>query len=423
MLTIIVFFMAQGTGNETLFNLFYILAGLLVVSYLWARLSMRGLTAWRDLRTSRAQVGKQVVQRLLVRNESVWPKLWLELTDLSDLPGHWARFVTSIPPRERRRLWARTRCSMRGKYTLGPIVIRTGDPLGLFHFQQRLPDMVDLVVYPATEEIHGFELLPAELPGGIATRQRTHQTTPNVSGVRDYVPGDSYNRIHWRSTARHRRLVVKEFELDPTADVWMILDMERRAQRSEIYKGAPPSVDEDLRSPESTEEYLVTATASLAGYFILQQRRNTGLISWGQHREVLPPEREPRQFYRMMECLAILRAHGDAPLAEVLAADSNRFSRNTSLVILTCSSDPGWVQAGLRDLLYKGINAVVVLVDGLTFGGWQELGGVEAELMVHRVPYYVIRQGDPIGLALSGVVAKIEWQRGALYAGVQSSLY
>jgi uncharacterized protein (DUF58 family) len=43
--------------------------------------------------------------------------------------------------------------------------------------------------------------------------------------VRDYEPGDSFSRIHWRSTARRDRLVVKEFELDPLADIWIVPDM------------------------------------------------------------------------------------------------------------------------------------------------------------------------------------------------------
>jgi len=418
LLTVVVFFMAQGTGNRILFHLLYILAGLLVACYVWARLNRRGLTVWRELRTSRAQVGKEVEERLVVRNQSIWPKLWVEVQDLSDLPGHTSHFVTNIPPRERRRLWARTVCRLRGKYTFGPILVRTGDPLGLFLFRQVIPTTAEVLVYPATEEIFGFHMPPAELPGGTATRRRTHQVTPNVSEVRDYAPGDSFNRIHWPSTARQQRLIVKEFELDPTADVWVAIDMERRVQRSEAWRGAPPpEVENEVRTAESTEEYIVTAAASLARYFILQQRRNTGLIGWGQHREVIPPEREPRQFYRILESLAVLRAHGTSPLAEVLAAEGNRFGRHTSLVVLTCSTEPEWVRLGLRDLLYSGIHAVAILVDGSTFGGWQDLSDVKAELMVHNVQFYMMRQGDPIGPTLSGAASMVEWQQGARYMG------
>ena len=65
---------------------------------------------------------------------------------------------------------------------------------------------------------------------GEARHRRTNQITTNVAGVRDYVHGDSLNRIHWATTARTRRLMAKEFELDPTADVWLYLDLHRDAE-------------------------------------------------------------------------------------------------------------------------------------------------------------------------------------------------
>ncbi len=247
-------------------------------------------------------------------------------------------------------------------------------------------------------------------------RRRTHHVTTNVAGVRDYVPGDSFNRIHWLSTARTGRLIVKEFELDPSADIWIVLDLERRVQQSALWRERRPDQPE-VRTPASTEEYAVTAAASLARYFILIQRRNTGLIGWGQYREVIPPEREPRQFFRILESLASLRAHGRTPLAEVLAAEGNRFGRQSCLVVTSPSYNSEWVRSGLRDLLYGGIYAVVVLVDGLTFGGVHELDEVRAELIALHVPYYILRNGEPIGPALSSVAGLVAWPQGARYAG------
>jgi uncharacterized protein (DUF58 family) len=308
----------------------------------------------------------------------------------------------------------RTTCQLRGKYTFGPIVIRTSDPLGLFHFQKRLPTTAEILVYPATEPIHDFPLPPAELPGGTATRRRTHHTTPNVAGAREYAPGDSFNRIHWPSSARQQRLIVKEFELDPTADLWIVLDLERRVQQSVESLGRPAdrAEAEEIRTPQSTEEYMVTAAASLVNHFVLTQRRNTGLIAYGQYREVIMPEREPRQFYHILESLAVLRAWGRVPLAQLLAAEGNRFGRQTSLIILTPSHNADWVRTGLRDLLYSGIYATVILVDPLSFGGWYELAGVKAELTAHNVPYYVLQQGQPIGETLSGPAGVLEqWRR------------
>ena len=411
-----VFVLAQGTGHPLLFHLFYLLAATLVASYAWAWLNLRGLTANRELLNTRAQVGRPFEEHVLVRNESLWPKLWVEVHDVTDFPSHQARFVTGVSQKGSRHTRVRTQCELRGKYTFGPIHIRTSDPLGLFHFQKRLPTMADVLVYPATEPIHDFPLPPAELPGGIATRRRTHHTTPNVAGAREYAPGDSFNRIHWPSSARQQRLIVKEFELDPTADLWIVLDMQHRVQQSMAYRGRRSeeegAYEAEVRTPESTEEYMATAAASLANYFVLTQRRNTGLIAYGQYREIIMPEREPRQFYHILESLAVLRAWGRTPLQQVLAAEANRFSRQTSLIILTPSTDAEWVKTGLRDLLYSGIYATVILVDGLSFGGWYELTTVKAELTAHNVPYYVLAKDQPIGATLSGPAGVLErWQR------------
>ncbi len=416
LLTTATFILAQGTGSPVLFHLFYIMAATMVVSYLWAWANLRGIAVERNLRSHRAQVGKQIEEHLVVRNDSIWPKLWVEVQDMSELPEHQARFVVSLPSRSYRNLRERTVCKLRGKYAFGPALVRASDPLGLFRFQKTVPITDAVLVYPETQEIASFPLPPAELPGGTATRRRTHHTTSNVSGVRDYAPGDSFNRIHWPSTARHGRLIVKEFEQDPTADLWIILDMHYRVQQSITFRGRPlEAPGGEVRTPASTEEYMVTAAASLAHHFVLRQRRNTGLIGWGQHREVISPEREPRQFYNIMESLCTLRAYGRSPLAEVLAAEGNRFGRQVSLVILTPSPEVDWVRMGLRDLLYSGIYAVAVLVDGMSFGGWTELRHVEAELVAHNVPYYVLRKDEPIGAALSGTAGLLDWRQGARF--------
>ena len=50
------------------------------------------------------------------------------------------------------------------------------------------------------------------------------EVTPQAAGVRDYAPGDALRRIHWPTSARRDRLMTKEFDQDPQADVWIFLD-------------------------------------------------------------------------------------------------------------------------------------------------------------------------------------------------------
>ena len=68
---------------------------------------------------------------------------------------------------------------------------------------------------------------PPHLEGSHASPVRTLQTTPLATSVRPYAPGDAMNRIHWKTTARHGEIQVKEFDLEQTADAWIILDLQR----------------------------------------------------------------------------------------------------------------------------------------------------------------------------------------------------
>ena len=105
--------------------------------------------------------------------------------------------------------------------------IRTGDPFGFFERRRSVGQGVTVVVYPRVEPLPLWRLPAADLEGSHAQPERTLQTTPLATTVRPWAPGDSFNRIHWKTTARHGEIQVKEFDLEQTADAWMFLDLER----------------------------------------------------------------------------------------------------------------------------------------------------------------------------------------------------
>lgn len=411
------FLAAQGTGIRLFFHLSYLMLALLALSLLWAWLNLRGLDVERETVTFRANVGEYARERIAVRNRWPLPKLWVELRDESDLPQHGAGFVASLGARERGRWTARTLCTMRGRFRLGPTTLSSGDPFGIVRLSRRVPSSGEIIVYPRTVDLPSFRLPNAELPGGQATRARAFNVTPNVATVREYAPGDSMNRIHWRSTARTNRLMVKEFELDPSADVYVVLDMQERAvvrDTRTIVGREQPAADGQTKAPwwalqpaqrqpqaqsaESTEEYAVMAAASLARA-LLNQNRVVGMVAWGQHREVIPAERESRQLFKILEALAVLRAHSPRSLAEVLVAESQRFGRNCTLMIITSSLDERWVGA-LQQHLYRGVRAAVLFVDPQSFGGWRDPETILRQLAELRVPTYRLRQGQTLPDAL-----------------------
>jgi uncharacterized protein (DUF58 family) len=398
------------TGRDILFNLAYLLGVLLIISFAWAWANITYVHIARVTRTRRAQVGRPLEERFTVRNTSRVPKLWLEVRDFSNLPNHFSSHVVNGLGPNRTYSWrATTVCRQRGRYQLGPIRLTSSDPFGLFPMQRDLVPTTNVVIYPLTFEIHQFALPLGVLPGGDALRRRTHYVTTNASGVRDYAPGDSFSRIHWRSTARRNRLIVKEFELDPLADIWIVPDMAifgHVAPRQDAFKPPPSWGDlpewmraEKFELPATTEEYTVTVAASLAQYF-LRHDRAVGMLGYGQTNEVVQPDRGERQMNRILETLSVLSADGDIPISDVIHAESHLFPRGTTIIVVTPTSQEDWALSA-RQLARHGLRVVTVLVNPASFGGYRSSDGVFTMLQANGMVAYMVNSGDDLTAVLS----------------------
>ncbi|MDH4208645.1 MAG: DUF58 domain-containing protein, partial [Anaerolineae bacterium] len=186
------------TGHELFVRTLYVVVSLLVLSFVWSWLNIHWLTAARELRSNRAQVGGLVQERLLIRNEGPWPKLWVGLYDQSQVEGYRPdRVISALSPRGERSWMVLARCRRRGKFRFGPVILASSDPLGLFRMRRDVALYSTLVVYPATVDLPNFRAPAGRLSGGDALQRQTQQVTTNVSGVREYRPGDSLSRIHW----------------------------------------------------------------------------------------------------------------------------------------------------------------------------------------------------------------------------------
>ena len=386
-----------------LFNLAYALGAVLLGSFLWSWTAVNWVGISRYTQARRAQVGRTLDEIFVVHNTSLIPKLWLEIRDHSNMPNHNASYVVpTLMPRRRHRWEAHTVCTRRGEYTLGPMTIVSGDPFGLFQFPRRIAAMSSIIVYPPTVPIHRFATPIGTLSGGESVRRRAHFVTTNASGVRDYQPGDSFNRIHWRSTARRERMMVKEFELDPLADVWIFLDLSRESlvERPQARENNGPIFAPPPNLPPSTEEYAVTVAASLAQYFV-RKGRALGFTTYSPHREIVQPDRGPRQLTRILEILAVARSETDLSLRQMLALEASFLGRGTSAVIVTASQDPNWA-AEAHTLARRGIRVICVLIDPRSFGAVPENIAPFREMVeAAGAIVYTVHQDDDLTAALS----------------------
>ena len=382
------------------------LSGILIaVSFVWTYIALRGVTLTRTARFLRQQVGQVFEERFEINNQHPITKLWLDIRDQSNLPGRsGSKLLTLIGARQRRSYVAYTRLTHRGQFHLGPTQVSSGDPFGLFRNVMTLPGERSLLVLPHMADLERVMTPPGVLPGGRALRRRTLEVTPYAAGVREYASGDALNRIHWPTTARKDRLMVKEFDQDPMADLWIFLDANDGVQLLVSDETQPTEEiterhwlwrqQQRVELPSHTFEYAVSAAASIAGYF-MRVGRAVGLASAGQVFTAISAERSERQLGKILETLAYLQPEGELPMIGLIQAQSPHLPRGSTVIVITPSLDKN-IEVGVEEMIRRDLQPMVVLLDRVSFGGRRQSEEMVARLRSRRVPVAVIRRGDDI---------------------------
>jgi uncharacterized protein (DUF58 family) len=338
---------AFSTGEPFLFYLVYL--GVLVLggSYVLTRLGLADLEAGYAVNQLSGHVGDKIRVTYTLRNTSRLAKPWLEVHNPNSLPSGLPGRAIALGGRTERSWLIRTPLTRRGHFRIEPLQIRTGDPFGFFESSASVGSGINVTVYPRLEPIPMWRLPAANLDGSHAMRERTLQATPLATTVRPWAPGDAFNRIHWKSTARHGEIQVKEFDLEQTADAWIVLDLERRAQVG--------------TGDESTVEVAVRCAAAIADKAIVENRA-VGMTVNAHRLAHLQPDRGGRQHLKIMQLLAAVEGDGTVPLAEALVSTVPRIRRGMTAIIVSASLDREWIKP-LATLRSRGVACVVVTLD------------------------------------------------------------
>lgn len=402
-----------ATGSPLYVRLTYMSILVLALSFLWTRFSLKGIQLQRHARSLRASVGDMFVETFEVKNTARFPRLYVEVINESTIPqAAGLRLLTWVRSGQTRTYLVRTWLTRRGVFSLGPTTIASGDPFGLFSIKHTFPAADRLLVLPLIVPIDNFHSPLGLLPGGKAIRRKAHEVTPHASGLREYVPGDPLKRIHWPSAARRDKLMVKEFEQDPQAEVWIFLDAQRAAQaelpaaRSEtgawqewVFSRRPA-----LTLPPSTLEYGVSIAASLAHYFIAQ-RRAVGFVTGGPVYTVIAAERSERQEGKMLETLAFVSGEGELPLASLVDLQAPQMPLGSSALLVTPAVDDN-VLLAVELLQRRSLHPVVILLMAESFGGNPGAEALAGKLAAHNAPVCRVQNGADLGETLSGFTAQ-----------------
>ena len=368
-----------------------------VLSFLVARVSLNGIAFSRRLGSDKVMVGDTLRETLRLENRSPVAKLFVEINDRSTLPLHRADRVTGLGARSSREWDIESVVRVRGHHRIGPVAIRSGDPLGLFRRQRILTGAIDITVYPMTVALDGYTPTSALQSGGGVIQRRSTVPTAAVGGIRDYTSGDPINRISWTATARAGHLMVKEFEIDPTADLWVLLDLTTNDDDLTQPSAADLQSESAIRWLGNVFEYRIMLTGSLVRR-TLALGRSVGIVINAPHPIILPPERSDRQFVRILEHLTVMQPVSESTMLEVLTGVHHRFTRDSAVVLVT-SHPAGEVIALLGQLRRRNISPELVIVDD----GTSNDAPIEAASQ-NRVPCYRLTRFDNPDVTLNSAL-------------------
>lgn len=224
-----------------------------VIAAIWIARAGNRLGLVRTLGSSRIGVGHTAPVRLDLTN--IGPRTGLLLAE-EQIPwalGNRPRFlIDALRPGEMRTVDYPVGSDQRGRYKVGPLRIRIGDPTGMVEIDRVFTRSAELIVIPAVEPLPSINLR------GGWTGTGDNRPRPFAGGsaadvtVREYRQGDEVRRVHWPSTARTGKLMVRSEEQPWQSRCTLLID-----NRSGAHHG---------HGPDSSLERAVTAAASIASH-------------------------------------------------------------------------------------------------------------------------------------------------------------
>ena len=371
---LLLFFFTWLTAVRPAYAFAYALCLLFLLAWAWPRMAIRNMKVSRSLDPGSPTIGEAFEEVFEVRRTGWVPAPWVELRDLSQIPGYQPGRVISVGSHvvkwKSRGVYRR-----RGWMSFGPTSLRVREPFGIFERTIKLNQKTSVLVYPRVRPIPDLMTASALQAGNAVSFGNWADYPPETGGVRDYTTGDSFGRIHWPLSMRHQRLMSKTFEQPLTTDLWILLDLDRNVHFGE--------------GEESTIEYAVSLAASMASQ-VTSRGRQVGLIANDSRGTILEPHRAVRQDRLILDYLAVAQADGRTPLTQTLAWDRIRRLPRRAIAVITPSADPTWVQM-MQAVRGKRTTLIVFFIDGASFGGPEQNPSFD---LGQDVDLYVVRSGD-----------------------------
>ncbi len=368
-----------GLGVYLQISFYLVLAGsvlaLLVLSHLYARRTLAQSRCARKVYHG-AFEGEDVRVNVEVSNHGALPVFLPEIGDTFTPDKHTSKEVLAPVRLDHGKVCRRTYFAIcfrrRGVYKLGPMRVRTSDPLGMFDMEKEVAAPADYYIYPGTFPIPRFPLIgqKAVFTTGydMIPRQGQSQT---YMGTREYRPGDEIRTVDWRATARFGRVIVKEFETDVDAEVTLFLDLDATHAQGV--------------GQRSTLETGVKIAASLA-MTCIAARAYVQFVALGSRYHYVPFGSGETHLIRLLDLLVHVKQDGAGSFGDFLAftRDLVRPGSTVFLIFTSIQIDEGKMAPVFASYRARNARLYAVVLDDAAFFQWKAKLDLDAALEVRN---------------------------------------
>lgn len=127
---------------------------------------------------------------------------------------------------QRKRRIYKVKCNLRGTYVLKGIKVTVGDLFGYSAETKFVEDFLEFLVYPKIININNLEFVNTNLQGDKNIKRWIHQDPLYIKGIREYNVEDRMKDIHWKSSLKMDRLMVKEYDFTSDRELTIIVNVQ-----------------------------------------------------------------------------------------------------------------------------------------------------------------------------------------------------
>src|ERR1043166_488835 len=247
----------------------------------------------------------------------------------------------------------------RGKFQITSARIEATSPLGFWSRWKTISVASEVRVYPnLARERNNLAALFLNRGAFGLHAQRQVGRGREFEKLREYIPGDSFEDVHWKATAKRSHPVTKVYQIERTQEVYVIIDASRLSGRK--VSGSEFRVSSaGIRQPETRNSKLETTslerfiTAALVlGLAAEQQGDHFGLLTFSDKIETFIRARNGKAHYHACrDALYTLQTREVTPDFDELSTFIRlRLRRRALLLFFTSLDDPVAAESLMRNM-------------------------------------------------------------------------